>query len=273
MLKPLVRKRLALTALSGVAFLFLPTLSLAQDSAGPTVPLTTPAAASADKTGTNPLNLQTEARLFNDYQRKPRGKYFNVTTAQYVMPFLEGKAAVRFRIPLVASDLDGKSRFGLGDLNFRANYVPVATPKYGILVGLEASLNTASKETLGAGKNLLAPVFVYAMFLPGGQIFAPAYQQFFTLSGDRDRAGVNNGAFDFYYVKSIPKGWWIVDPAVTLNYAQNTHIGGQVELERGFVLGAAGKGVASWYLRPGVGFTKYRAYDWSLEVGYKIVGL
>jgi hypothetical protein len=230
------------------------------------------AAHAADKSGTNPLNLQTEFRLFNEYQGHRGGRYFNTTTFQYVQPFAQHTAAARIRLPLVATDLGGGGDFGFGDFNLRFNYVPRITHKYGILTGVETFWDTASESTLGSGRNVVAPVFVYALFLPNKALFAPAYQQFIDIGGEDTWRKINQGAFDFYYVKLVKKGWWILDPTLTLDYEGNPAVSGQVELERGFIIGPQGKGVASWYIRPGVGIGATRAYDWNLEVAYKVVG-
>jgi hypothetical protein len=74
-------------------------------------------------------------------------------------------------------------------------------------------------------------------------------------------------------VKALKGGWLIVDPTLTIDYENSDNIAGQLEVERGFIIGPRGKGLASWYLRPGVGIGHYRAYDWNTEVGYKIIGL
>jgi hypothetical protein len=244
--------------------------------------LRTPAAwaqEEADKTGTNPLNLQQSAILFNEYQNLPDGgKYANILNFRYLLkPFAIGKgpAQIRLTLPVVSADRGGGSDFGIGDFNARLNWVPTITPKYGIVVGLETSWNTASEDQLGTGRNYLAPVVIYAMFLPSGLLFAPAYQQIIDIGGDSDRQSISSGVFDFYMVKPVKTGkggWWILDPTLTLDYKHDTHVGGQIELERGFIIGPMGKGVASWYIRPGIGIGAFRAYDWNLEAGYKLVG-
>jgi len=260
----------------------------AQEPAGGAAPASG-AAAADDKTGTNPLNLQRTALFYNEFQGRGGGRYTNFLNLRYIEPFADGKAAVRLTVPFVAQDLAGRGTFsfgdanipveardgrdtGIGDLGVRLNYVLAATPAYGILVGLDSTWDTASGVLLGTGKNLLAPVIVYARFLPGGTIFAPAYQHYFTIGGDDSRARVTSGAFDFYYVKPARNGWWTLDPAVTINYGVGNRVAAQIELERGFLIGPQGKGVASWYIRPGVGIGRYRAYDWNIEAGYKVVG-
>jgi hypothetical protein len=226
----------------------------------------------ADKTGTNPVNLQRTLILFNEYQGRRDGHYINFLNFRYIEPFSGNKAAVRLTLPLVLTDLGEDTEFGLGDFNLRVNYIPRLTPQYGLFLGLETSWDTASDDTLGAGRNWIAPVVIYVKFLPGKTIFAPAVQQLIDIGGDDDRRKINQTVFDFYYVKPAKNGWWILDPTLLIDYEGDTSAAGQVELERGFVIGPQGKGVASWYLRPGVGIGAHRAYDWNIELGYKLVG-
>lgn len=229
------------------------------------------AASTEDKTGTNPLNFQTEFRIFNEYQDLP-DSYRNFTNFRYVAPFADRKAAMRLTLPVVATDLGDGSDFGLGDFNFRINYVPKLTPKYGWVFGLETEWDTASDDTLGTGKNTLAPVVVYVRFLPGGRIFAPAYQQKFSIGGDDDRPDINLGLIDLYYVMQRPGGWIIVDPTIIIDYENGSDIGSQLEVELGRLLDPKWGGVSSWYFRPGIGIGAHRAYDWNFELGYKVVG-
>jgi hypothetical protein len=227
----------------------------------------------ADKSGTNPVNLQRTLILFNEYQNRRDGEYINFLNFRYIEPFAKNKAAVRLTLPLVLTDLGGGTDFGVGDFNLRFNWIPRLTPQYGLFVGLETSWNTATEDTLGAGRNWIAPVVIYVKFLPKKTIFAPTFQQLIDIGGDDDRGEINQSVLDFYYVKPAKNGWWILDPTVLINYEGDTSLAGQVELERGFVIGPRGKGVASWYVRPGVGIGGHKAYDWNIEVGYKIVGL
>src|SRR5262249_15750475 len=153
-------------------------------------PATTPAPTSdtkSDKSGTNPLNFQTEFRLFNETQFLRGHGYQNITTFQYVQPFASN-FAVRLRLPVVGNDVTGSNEYGLGDITARVNWVPYVNRKVGVLVGSEFAFDTASKSQLGTGKYTIAPVGVLVFFLKDGWLFAPAYQQTISYAGQSTRS-------------------------------------------------------------------------------------
>lgn len=230
------------------------------------------AGAGADKSGTNPLDFQTEFRLFNDTQFLPGQDYLSTATLQYTHPFASN-FAVRLRAPLVASDVSGSSEFGLGDLNVRANWVPYISRRIGVLLGSEFSFDTASGDVPGSGKHTVAPVVVMAFFLKDGWLFAPAYQHTLSYAGRDSRPDIEVGAADFYVVKLTrdKRNWFIFDPTLIRDF-ENDRTYGSFEFEAGQIIGRKLGGIASLYFRPGVGIGDDRAYDWNLEVGFKVIG-
>ena len=230
------------------------------------------AAKQEDKSGTNPLNFQTEFRFFNEVQFLQGRGYQNVTTLQYVQPFA-GSFAVRMRLPIVSNDVTGSNKYGVGDLNAKVNWVPFVNSKVGVMLGSEFSFNTASNRVLGTGKNTIAPVGVLAFFLKDGWLFAPAYQQTKSYAGDDSRSDINLGAADFYLVKltKSKRNWFILDPTIIADY-RNDRVSGTLEFEAGQIAGRMMGGIGSIYIRPGVGLGNNRIYNWNLEVGFKLIG-
>ena len=69
----------------------------------------------------------------------------------------------------------------------RILWVPKATRKWAIATGLEAFLDTATQDALGAGRTSLGPqVFAPIFNFLGveGMLFSPAYQYVFDIAGD-----------------------------------------------------------------------------------------
>lgn len=64
----------------------------------------------------------------------------------------------------------------------------------------ELVFDTAKRPELGTGKTVFKGTFIYARFLAGGDIFAPAMVQSLSLGGNSARAKVNNTVFDFCYM-------------------------------------------------------------------------
>jgi hypothetical protein len=166
----------------------------------------------SDKSGTNPINFQRDVRIYNEYlwlNTDGDGNQ-NLTTLEYRTPFAQGKWQFRTRIPYnsVTADvnddgMDDIDDSGLGDINFRLMTVPVLKGANGFAVGLEAFLDTASEDSLGAGTTSLAPVVFWGHFFAGGfgpwqkgGLFAPGLQYKFSVDEDEGRDKTEQGIID-----------------------------------------------------------------------------
>jgi hypothetical protein len=248
----------------------------------------------ADKTGTNPLNLQRTFQIANEFDALGHAQ-INYMRFRYTEAFDSGKMSLRVEAPLVyahaafaAPSSDGsddggdapvtqdvdESRFGLGDITLKYSYVPYVSAKGGLLSSLEFSGPSATNDVLGAGKWVLAPTIVYGIFLPGSTIFAPAYKQSVGFGGDGNRANINSGTLDFYLVKKFDRGrqWVTIDPTYLLNYQSGKYSGGTLRIQYGRLLGKVGNAVMSGYIKPGIGIGQDRPSDWSCEIGITLIG-
>jgi hypothetical protein len=225
------------------------------------------AASAEDKTGTNPVNFQSEMRLFNVFTELPDGAgYINEMRYRQVWPFDNRRQQIRLEIPLVTTNVTGETEFGFGDLLVRWLMVTKATPKNAVAVGVESTWDTATSDVLGTGKNVLAPVVFYVIFLPEKKaIFAPGYQYRFDIGGSDARADVSLSAIDLYYVL-LPKPGSMIDPQIIIDHESSTTYV-QVETEFGRMMGPGW----STYLRPGFPIGGNRLMDWNLEFGIKSV--
>ena len=129
-----------------------------------------------DKSGTNPINFQRDARIYNEYTwlNTAGDGNQNLTTFEFRTPFAGGKWQFRTRIPynFTSADLNGDGMdniddSGLGDVNFRLMTVPVLKGANALAFGMDVFLDTASEDSLGAGATSLAPVVFYGHFFPG----------------------------------------------------------------------------------------------------------
>ncbi|MCE5241468.1 hypothetical protein LLH23_23635 [bacterium] len=227
------------------------------------------AARKADKTGTNPANFQDTFVLWNEYVELDGGSYTNQTVFEYKVPLQNSTMQARLRIPMVTSDLSGDTEFGIGDISARIVKTFEVTREYALVGGLESWWNTAREASLGRGKTSLGPLLVYARFYPRQHlIFAPAYQQRFSIAGDDSRPDISEGLLDLYLVKTLGRGerWLLLDPQFTIDYENDGELGGLVKLTYGTMVSPG----HSFYLRPGIGFGE-TSVDWSLEAAYQII--
>ncbi len=248
-----------------------PPVTAATAAEGTTEEAAAPAQAAADtsqdKTGTNPVNFQNELRLYNVFTSLPDGNYQNLSVFRYIMPFNNRTMNIRLDLPLVTTDVTGDTEFGFGDLNLRWLWTAKQSRTHAVAVGIKSWWDTATGDALGSGKNALAPVVSYVMFLNRQTIFAPAYQYKFDIGGSDDRPDISQSFIDFYYVYLPKPGQGIVvDPTIIIDH-DRSKTSMQVEVELGRMISPG----MSTYIRPGFPIGGNRLIDWNLEVGVKTV--
>jgi hypothetical protein len=235
-----------------------------------------------DKTGTNPLNFTYDARLYDEYRwlNTDGDGGQNLLTGEFRMPFAGGKWQLRAKVRSVnlRADLDDDgfndvSEAGFGDTDIRFMTIPYLSmeKKMGVATGAEFFFDTASDDALGTGATSVAPFVFVAFFNPVGKgsIFVPGYQHTISVHEDDGRDDVHGGLIDMFLVKTWKenKYWGYVDPQIVLDYEGSTEFM-LLEIQAGMMLGS--KGHSIWAM-PSFGVGTYRPYDFSLEIGYKIV--
>jgi len=246
-----------------------------------------------DKSGTNPINFQRDLRIYNEYlwlNTAGDGNQ-NLTTLEFRTPFAGGKWQFRTRIPysVLAADVNDDGRddiddSGLGDINFRLMTVPVLKGANGFAVGLEAFLNTASEDSLGAGSTSLAPVVFWGHFFRGGfgpwkkgGLFAPGLQYKFSVDEDEGRDKTEQVILDINLLLMAEDGqsWLFAEPQIVFDLENDAEFA-IMDIEFGWMMTKwlpDMKG-QSFYLRPTftIGSGSDRPTDYGIEVGYKFVG-
>ncbi|MBN1460552.1 MAG: hypothetical protein JXA57_13545 [Armatimonadetes bacterium] len=229
-------------------------------------------AASEDKTGTNPVNLQYEWRVSNEFFALPSGAVQNKTFIRYTVPLNQQPSgmrnmSVKVSLPFVTTDVTGETDFGYGDTELKWLWVAKLTQKNAVAFAVDSGWDTATKDSLGTGKNWLAPQAFYVLFLNPRTIFAPAFLYKFDIGGDDERADISQSIFDFYYVYALAPGEWLtIDPQLIFDHDLE-ETSGQVEIEYGRMM----SGGMSFYLRPGFPVGNNEYMDWNLKVGLKSV--
>jgi hypothetical protein len=147
--------------------------------------------------------------------------------------------------------------------------------KMAVALGAEFFLNTASEDVLGTGAWTVAPLIFYAYFNPfgPGSIIVPGYQHKFSVDEDDGRPEVHQGLIDIFIVKTWDGNqyWGYIDPQILLDYEKDTEFM-LLEIQAGMMTDKyfGTKGHSTW-LMPSFGVGHDRPYDFSIEVGYKIV--
>jgi hypothetical protein len=240
-----------------------------------------------DKSGTNPINFQTELRFYNEYSwlNTAGDGNQNLATFEYRAPIDQAKKfqlRTRMRYNTIKADFndDGSNDIndsGLGDIDFRILSVPYLKGANSFAYALEVFLNTASDETLGSGATAISPQVFYGRFfkgnpLPiysGGGIFAPGIQWKVSIEEDDGREDINQIILDFYFVSVTQsrKAWFFIDPQIIIDNENDTEFA-VVDFQFGWMLSKS----SSVWITPAIGVGTDRPVDYGVEFGFKFIG-
>jgi hypothetical protein len=240
---------------------------------GATMLCATPSLAEEVNNGTNPTVLATKLTHQYEYTDLGSGFYVGLLENIYTMPFGDSNQfAIEVNVPFASGPID--NTLDLSDVSLKWLHVPYVTAKNGAAYTLEFFFDTAERPDIGSGQNRLEASAFYAWFLDNGAIFAPAVVHQFTL-GDVDvgRNRVSQTTFDFYYVPKLPNPQFFMtlDPAVVHDWEADTTFG-SFQLTMGMLTGKLFGGQSQIFVKPGVLFGPDRPADWSVQVGFKVIG-
>jgi len=224
--------------------------------------------------GTNPTRMSTQASLNYEYTAL-RNDFTNRTAEAIFQTPVGGKSdyALRLRVPYVATNLVGNSQFGMGDIGVKLSHVFGVDREGGSVVSGEYVFDSAHRPELGAGRDVFKGTFIYARFLPGGAIFAPAIVHSASVAGNSSRARVSTTTVDFYYVPKLsnPKMLITLDPSINKDWAKDEEYL-SLSVTWGYLTGRALGGNGQIYLKPTALAGRARPADWGVEIGYKLIG-
>jgi hypothetical protein len=224
--------------------------------------------------GTDPTRLTTILNFSTEYLSLRGGRYNNTVKFFFEKPITnDARTALRFTAPLVNTNVLGDNGIGVGDVSLKLTKVAKVTRSYGIVAAGEIIFPSASRTELGSGKFVAKPSLIYAKFLKGGSIFAPAIVHSVSFAGKSNRASVNNTVFDFYFVPKLkdPKNFITIDPALTLDWETRRQYG-LVAVTFGRTVGKVFGGIAQVSAKPTVFIGGERVGNWGMQFGFKILG-
>ena len=230
--------------------------------------------AKAVDNGTDPTKFSRLAEAKYEYLDLKGGYSSGTLRLSYTQPLGEKKDySVRLRVPVTYVNLLGNDQYALGDASLQLQHVFGLTKEHGFVAQGELIFDTAERQELGTGKNVFKGTLIYAMFLQGGAIFAPAFVQSNSFSGDEARAKVNFTTFDFYYVPKFadPRNLMTLDPSLNFDWENDKRFAG-LAVTLGRVIGPAFGGNAILFIKPSAFVGSDRPGSWGLEVGYKVLG-
>ena len=138
--------------------------------------------------------------------------------------------------------------------------------------GIETFIPTGTDDVISTNAFAFGPQVFFAWFAPFGglvDLIAPGYQHQFSVWEESGASDVNLGLVDLFILKTFndKQQWVMLNPQGILNYEATTEWV-QFDVEIGTMFKTPGH---SAYVRPSFGIGTDRSYDWSVEVGYKII--
>ena len=227
-------------------------------------------AQTAPDNGTDPTRLRRT--IWTSYEHLDLGFDASRGTLKlmYEAP-VSAKTALRLTLPGVSFDAPGGNQhLDFGDVSLRATHLLSVNPERGIVLQGEVYADTAAHAGSGYGSAVLKGTVIYAKFLQGGRIFAPALSHVQSINGDNQ---VRETTIDFYYVPKLPDPNWYmtVDPAIVSDWEQDRTYA-NIAVTTGRTVGKIGGGAAQIYLKPAIFIGTDRPADWSLETGLRVIG-
>lgn len=222
--------------------------------------------------GTDPTKPTSSATIAYEYLDPIDGSRYQSIYGR--VNFALGKgASVQLRVPFPSNNVAGNDGFGLGDASMKLQKVFVRTKTYGFVMSGEVLFDTASRYELGGDFELFKLSAIYAKFLKGGHIFAPALLQTVNITDSDTRPDVNLTTLDLYFVPRLknPKYYMTLDPFINHSWEDPISSGG-LAVTLGYKLGEVWVGNGQVYVKPQVFFGSDRNADWGAEVGFQLLG-
>jgi len=225
----------------------------------------------ANTNADDPSQFLTRVEIFNEFQHYDRagGFNFNQTVVRTIVK-LGKRFTTRLDVPLVNNSFpypQGYSSFGLGDISFRLlGYKIRETKRSAITASLELSLNTASTQAQGTGKNMIIPLITYSSLLKDNKtIFVVTLQQANSFSGDKDRADISFSKIQaillHYWSRKL---WSVAGPELYIDYIN----GGTSMILKGRMVNAPTPRINLWaQANVGLYGDFVARYNWGAEVG------
>ncbi|SLN59496.1 hypothetical protein ROG8370_02742 [Roseovarius gaetbuli] len=223
--------------------------------------------------GTNPTLLTTSAGIQYTYNDIRGGFSSGMWEAFVGVPFGSRKQ-FQFQVTVPYADSALNDDFGLGDVSLKFVHVVDVNASRGIAYTAEVFLDTADRPDLGNGQEVLEFSAFYAKFLPGGNIFAPAWVQTVGLDGKGSNGqDINRTTIDFYYVPKLanPKFFMAFDPALSYDWKTDKAFA-SLQTTFGMLTGKFAGGDSQIFIKPGIYAGGDRPLDFSVQVGFKILG-
>ena len=154
----------------------------------------------------------------NEYRDLKNGGWANAVVVRHDRFFFRNLAikggakgmVFRVDVPLNRVHRGTETKTGLGDIFTQVLFIPRITRKFAFSVGSGFTLPTATSDSLGQGKLIVAPVAVPLWYLAKRKrLIAMRVQQFISVAGKSNRPDVNFTVFDPLIGLALGRRGWL----------------------------------------------------------------
>ncbi len=169
---------------------------------------------------------------------------------------------LRLDVPFNTVHTGTSTRSGLGDIYAQALYLPHVRRGFAIAVGSGIVLPTATSDSLGLGKLILAPVVVPVWYLgKKRRLTFIRFQNHFSVAGKSSRPDVNYFLADPNIVHRLSRRWWIA-ANTEFKWDWRTDVGSGIS---GLQIGRMMRGKFGFWLKPEIPWGPGRLGDFNLK--------
>ena len=207
------------------------------------------------KYGTDPTAIVGRVQLSSQYRNLPRSASSILTVARVDLS-LQRDYVLRVEAPFLQSSIPSRTgtttAHGFSDLGVTLGWRAYNTPEYAFLIGINATLPTATETKMGLGKYTLGPIIATARFIPKWASFLiGVLTQQVSVGGDSDRKSINISRASLRINTIWVEKWWsVVEAGWMVNWRRSMRGNMNLELEIGRNV------VGKWgvFIRPGTEF-------------------
>lgn len=197
-----------------------------------------------------------------DWQEFKVDRFYNVSVFGGGIYFSDQNINLRLDIPYVFSDVTFETTSGLGDIFIEGNFIFNASDPSSFITGTTLIFPTATKDELGFGKYVVAPL-IGITYTNGWGFLGILFRDYLSYAGDDSRKNVHELSIQPLVKVDFGKGWYtIFEPDIRINWV-STKIFIPYTQEFGWMFNR------NWIASVKGGFHLYngdKRYDWLAEV-------
>ena len=221
----------------------------------------------ADKTGTNPANLQNIVELSNRFESVDDQLFVDQVTWRYGQPFFHRRMRARIDLPLTFGNLTGRTEAGFGDVAPGWEWLAAVRRRVGLLMGVDLTFHSSTSDALAIGHHTVAPSLGIVVVPRDVLAVSVRYDQRLSFNSVEGRPGVNKGTLEGAVVRRFSEGSWLRAVASLDTNFEESETWGVLRAEWGRLLSG---GFSTW-VRTGAGLGTSRPMDWTVELGFRVV--